>query len=217
MVKLDTFLNTPSGINSLTIIGGKHMKPFKLVSRLTLLVWIAVIGFGCQKNGPVETADVVKGQAPQFIKLPQSDGLQKPITVTARITKDKGGELRLQYEHGEGSNELDVDMKLKFPKDAVSADLDVSMTIDDEVLMTTVDISFAPHGIQFLRPAILDVDAKGLDLSGVPVNAKITLYYSNNGVWEEVEVKKVEIDLADGEVELEDGEIKHFSRYAFGY
>ena len=193
------------------------MKAFNLVSRLTLLVWIAVIGFGCQKNGPVETADVVKGQAPQFIKLPQSDGLQKPITVTARITKDQGGELKLHYKHDEGSKELDVNMKLNFPKDAVSADLDVSMTIDDEVLMTTVDISFAPHGIQFLRPAILDVNAAGLDLSGVPANAKISLYYNNNGVWEEVQIKKVKVDLEEGKVKLKDGEIKHFSQYAFGY
>ena len=198
------------------------MKPFDLASRLAVMVLIAAIGIGCQKNGPVETADVVKGQAPQFIKLPQNpegNTLNKIISASQLITAKDGGEVILDYKYAAGTfGEVAIKATLKFLPGSVSKDLQVTLSVDDEVLLTRVDLSFDPHGAYFLKPAILDVEAKGVDLSGVSAE-RLKVYYENQvtNQWDVIPTKEIIVKTHEGYVKCIEASLEHFSRYAFGY
>ncbi len=195
------------------------MKRFDLLPKITLLVWIAIVAQGCQKAGPVEPADGSTKQAPAFIKLPKNNALHKIISVTKTIYAQSGGELKLNYDYGEGAKKVNIDVSLKFEPGSVSRDVDITLSVDDAVLMTTIDLSFAPEGLVFLKPAILDVNAQGLDLSGIPPGANINLYYFNKqtGTWEQIPTRRISVNISNGQLQCKDGEIPHFSRYAFGY
>jgi hypothetical protein len=192
------------------------MKRFAVVPMLVFLISVLIWGAGCQNAGPVEPASMSASQTPQFIALPKNNSLHKLISATEVITPQNGGTLRLNYDYGSGTSRVNIDISLNFPSGAVTENTAVTLTVDDAVLMTNIDLSFGPQ-MKFLKPGLLDVNAKGLDLSGVPSNATVRFYYYNNGAWEEIPVKRISVDLSQGKVECRDGEISHFSRYAFGF
>jgi hypothetical protein len=184
------------------------MKLSNVVTRLALAASIGILGLGCEKAGPVETADAL-AEGPQLIKLPPSNALRKVVSVTERITVRDGGQLAINT-FGQWPF---VVASLTFPKRAVSQDVDITMTLDDQ----TLAFDFDPDGISFSKPAMLDVYARGLDLSGVPPWKKVKLFYCDGGQWVEMKTGRVSANAWTGELSCDNGEIPHFSRYAFGY
>ena len=186
------------------------------------LLGLVIFSPGCQNDGPVGVqTDPAAAQEPAFITLPANMSLQKTIGDTALITPQHGGELKLNYKYKYVAStgvqkELNVTMSLKFPQGAVDDSLVVSLRMDDQVLRSSVDITFNPHGSTFLKPAILDVDVKGMDVAGFSPNDSIWLYYYDNGTWVKMVAKKIDFNFNNGEIKCNDGQLPHFSRYAFG-
>ena len=189
------------------------MKTTNLITRVTLGVLLAAWIIGCQGEGPVGVVEAPKSQTPDFIKLaPVNRSLSKIVTSSALITVKDGGTLTLEYSTSTSSLKL----RLDFPPGAVSQDITASVSLDDT--MRTIDITFSPSPTSFLKPALLDVDATGLDFSGLPSNTQIKFYYRNldTGIWEEMPTKKLDENIPQGWLKCDNGQVPHFSIYAFG-
>ena len=82
-----------------------------------------------------------------------------------------------------------------------------------------IDATFYPHGITFSgdKPALLNIGAKNVDLSGVNPNT-LRLYYDNEetGQWEEIQTYDIIVKQDEGYVKVINAELWHFSRYAIG-
>jgi hypothetical protein len=130
-----------------------------------------------------------------------------------------GGTLNVTFSYKGKTGKVDVNVTLKIPAGALPNDQVLTMSVDEQTLSGFVDLTFGPHGTMFLTPALLNINATGLDLSSVPPNAKVQLYYYNptTNTYELMVVKNVFIDLKNGAIKCQDGQLPHFSRYAFGY
>jgi hypothetical protein len=100
---------------------------------------------------------------------------------------------------------------------AVQQDLDLSMSTDDELLMGDVYLTFGPHGTIFSPPAVLNIDAFGLDLSGIDPQA-INVYYDNEevGTWELMQSTEIIVKPDENYLKVVGALLPHFSRYAIG-
>ena len=196
-------------------------KPGSLLSGSLLAVATLLNMGGCLNNSPLapEEESLSSQGKLQFLKIGDGNpSLKKVIQVSQLITKENGGELILKHEINRGDESVEVELILKVLPRTVSGDTEFTLSLDDQYLITNVDFTFGPHGIIFSKPALLSVEAEGLDLSNIHSD-KIDLYYDNpdTGQWEKMKCKEIEVDLEDGEIEVEEGEIPHFSRYAIGW
>ena len=155
-----------------------------------------------------------------FIPLgPESHGLAKVVQSTQFVTQQSGGTLSLQFKPPRrDSAEVQVIVTLVVLPHTISEDAELSLSLDDQTLIGGVDVTFQPHGITFSRPAILNIQAKGLDLSGTNPE-KIDIYYDNpdSGQWEKMARKQVIVKPENGFINVVAAEIPHFSRYAVGW
>jgi len=137
------------------------------------------------------------------------------------ITPANGGRIELNFQSSYldsagMTRNLDVRMSLTFPPNAVTESLVATMSLDDQVLRSTIDLTFGPHGTAFLRPALLDVDVRGIDLSGLRPQDRLYLWYKDNGTWVRMDAQSIQVDVQQGRVRCNNGELPHFSAYAFG-
>jgi hypothetical protein len=145
--------------------------------------------------------------------------LNKTIVVSDSVTYKNGGQLFLNFKvKGKDTVDVHVIINLNILPHAVNEDTELSLTLDEETLLGNVDVTFAPHGIEFLRPAILNIQAKGLDLAGIDPD-KIDIYYDNPelGEWEKMPRKQVQVNEKNGFINVVAAEIPHFSRYAVAW
>ncbi len=200
------------------------MKNIKRIAR-TIIIGIFISGLlagfsGCQKADPLSssaavTKNTAAGQEFNILsfKGKNNRSLNKTTTVSKFIKANRGGTLYLEHEHGD----LDVEISLTIPRNSMSENAEIEISLNDDQFLGAVDVVFQPHGITFSRPAILNIDAKGLDMSGVNPN-DIDLYYVNeeSGQWEQMQYDDLDVDIDDGEgeIEVKDARLPHFSRYA---
>lgn len=182
-----------------------------------LAVSLAVIGCSQQSNS-VQPIEVTRSlvQTPEFLKLPKrlSKSLQKTVSVTQFIYAAQGGTLRLQdtYAAAPDSHIVTLDIALEFKPGDLPYDASLSMSVDDELFVTTVGLTFGPHGIVFNDPAKLSVKATGLDAGSGTV--KMKLYYLNDqNVWERMPASNAVYRA--GSIDAH-GKLPHFSQYSFG-
>ena len=177
---------------------------------------------GCQNDSPVSFQDnPVTASGPQFIKLPGTHGLGKIVADTAVITPEHGGRLELDFKYSyvdtDGvTRKLDASLSVTFQPHGVTDTLVATMSLDDQVLQSNVDLTFGPHGTTFLKPALLDVNVSGIDLSALSPKDRVYLYYIDNGNWIRMDAKKIDVNVKKGQLKCQDGELPHFSAYAFG-
>jgi hypothetical protein len=95
---------------------------------------------------------------------------------------------------------------LTFPPEALSEDtwITIEMTEDG-----TMGVELGPHGIQFDRPVILEMDLTGTTGEGMSKAASTLWYNDYEGWWEEM--PHLESDANTLKSELE-----HFSKYNAG-
>jgi hypothetical protein len=186
------------------------------------LLGLVIFVPGCQNDSPVSFQDnSTTASGPQYIQLPKNQSLAKIVGDTAVISPEKGGQLavNLKYSYVDSvgvNRKLDARLTLTFPPGAVMDTLLATMSVDDQVLRSAVDLTFGPHGPVFLKPALLDVNINGLDLSALNPKDKVYLWYIDNGTWIRMDAKKVDFDVKKGTLICQDGELPHFSMYAFG-
>ncbi len=108
-------------------------------------------------------------------------------------------------------------MTLRILPKTISDDVEVSISLDDQQFIGNMDVVFQPHGITFSQPAILNIAASGLDLTGMNPNA-IDIYYDNTetGQWEKMEREAILVNIVDGAIVVVNALLPHFSRYAIG-
>jgi hypothetical protein len=159
-----------------------------------------------------------------FIPLPKAPaGLKKGgiLYDSELISARKGGKLQIDYTYQDAADKITVSITLTVPKYALPYDQVLTMTLDEETLTGSIDVNvvFGPHGTNFLTPALLDIDTKGLDLSSLPPDADVQLYYfdPDSGNYEPMGAKKETCNFKKGEIRCKGGRLPHFSRYAFGY
>jgi hypothetical protein len=200
------------------------MKKSNVVAALLAGILLGGMVIGCKNDSPVGPQDnPVTASGPQFIKLPKVHSLGKILATTTVITPEHGGRLVLNFRsdvdghhwtHDQGTQDLEVKMSLTFPPHSVTDTLVATMSLDDQVLLSNV--TFAPHGSVFLMPALLDVDARGIDLTGLKPTDRVYLWYKDNGTWIKMKSKSVKIYIKEQRLVCQDGELPHFSAYAFG-
>jgi hypothetical protein len=192
------------------------------VAIICLLVIVANFS-GCSKDffpraakDDLVTEELAKPNTPKFLSYGKVlPSLKKTITVTKYVDEDGGGVLQLQYKIDTETGQVKVRIKLKIHRDSIEDDAEICMTVDDETFLADLDVLFGPSGLDFERPADLDVDIDNIDLTGVdPSN--VNLYYENKetGEWEIMNCKKVQVDVENGTIKVQKGELPHFSRYA---
>lgn len=193
---------------------------------LTVLLFLA--GGCATRDNPVESAvpppssqastSVLNDDGFTIIKLPSHPLLRKTVSSSAHISVRSGGRLSLKDKFSGGPyGKVSIEVKLKFEPRSLTDDADVSLSIDDQLLLTNVDLTFGPHGLTFLKPASLDVHVKGVDLSSLNGKTPDFCYYNETtGTWEIIQSKKIKVNFKKGEIDCQDALIWHFSIYAFG-
>ena len=213
-----------------------------------LLTASVLIMTGCKNTTPLDAAYSDSDNTANisdndlnfiFLSAVEDDGmsfLKKDILVQEFITADKGGTLELKYnwidESSEGFEEVQteystlykqdinltdkskVKITLKVLPDALDEDMLLSLDFNDSVLAMT----FAPHGLVFNTPAILNIKVKDVDLTAVGTSG-IGVYYENleTGTWDLMESEKTSVSVKDGKLEIKNALLPHFSRYAVAY
>ncbi len=204
------------------IIVPKGGNMIRSLSRVALLraSATAISLVGCQKDsltGPTETS-LAQGGAVRLLALPKGS-LHKVETDSALVTVQSGGNLQIHYKEValRGTKKtLKLDLQVSFAPGAVSDDFVATVSTDAYYAMSSLDMTFGPHGAQFLKPARVSMHVTGMDLGDIPADAQLHLYYLDNGEWV-VMPGTVTINPQTGEVKCQDGELPHFSQYAFGY
>jgi len=157
--------------------------------------------------------------------------LNKLVTKSKWISPWYGGTLTMEFFEATASSltasyaaaqTLKAKTTLEVLPGAVSSWVNISVTMDDELaMMGDIDMEFAPHGLVFNTPAILNIEAYNLDLSGLSsadLGTTFGLYYDNveTGKWEKMVSEDFEINIDEGFVKVINAELPHFSRYAIG-
>ena len=138
--------------------------------------------------------------------------LKKVVSVSQWVTKQDGGELILDYNGSDHDNgDAKVTISLTVSPKAISSDANLILSLDDQYL----DIAFNPHGITFSDPALLNIEAQNLDLSGIDPD-QINIHYDNpdTGQWEVVPSYDIIVDAEERYLRVVDAQLPHFSRYA---
>jgi hypothetical protein len=168
---------------------------------------------GCQQDSPSEPVSSAPSVTPSFLELPAPSArtLKKQVTASAFITVAQGGTLELHdnYIKADG-HRFRLDISLELQPGAMPYDADLTMSVDDSLFVSTLEMTYGPHGIVFNKPARLSVTATGLDLDGA--SRRLKLYYIENDVWTEMPASNAIYYAGDlwGH-----GKLPHFSKYGF--
>ncbi len=192
------------------------------LSRVACLLAFGTAFFlvGCQKDsltGPAETSQA-QGPFVRLLELPKGS-LHKVSTTSETITVQSGGKLQIHYAEDDpvgGKDALKIDVEVRFAPGSVSDDFVASMTADANYAMTSLNLSFGPQNVTFLKPAEVKMHVTGMNLSRLPAGAELRLYLVEDGTWVPMP-GTVTFNARTGEVKCLDGQLPHFSRYAFGY
>ncbi len=115
-----------------------------------------------------------------------------------------------------GRNELSYsDVSLEILPNAIEQDTEIEISLETTELVGGVAVTFQPHGTIFTTPAILNVEARGVDFSGIDPGA-INIYYDNQetGQWEAMLRDDIIVDVNAGTIKVINALLPHFSRYA---
>ena len=127
----------------------------------------------------------------------------------------RGGTLELEHT---GDNKLHISLSLKILSGTISRDAQVSISLDDTQFLVNLDVVFSPHGVTFSQPAILNIEAEGLDLGGINPDV-LDIYYDNQekGQWEPMPRDQIKVDVNGGKIVVKNARLPHFSRYAVAW
>ena len=197
------------------------MKTIKQIFIISMMmIFISILVIGCQQNPTSADSRMTteQGAASKDLKIinynSELNGLKKVVTCTKWVTWQDGAELKLACK---GDNSEAVKLVLKVLQHTISQDAELSISMDDAQLSGNFDMVFLPHGVTFSSPALLNIEAKNLDISGISPD-EINIYYDNQetGQWEVMNSKEIIVKVDEGYIKIVDAELPHFSRYAIG-
>jgi hypothetical protein len=140
-------------------------------------------------------------------------GRSRTVSVTQHIVASQGGTISISYAYWTLLGKCSRDASLTIPPRALDTDMDITVALDSAV----VGVRFAPEGLVFKTPALLNFSSKGLDLTNVLSGTVYSLYYdSETGLYQQESCNRLATNVLNGSIGCANGEIPHFSRYAFG-
>jgi hypothetical protein len=170
------------------------------------------LGYYDENNQPIATDGLL------IVSL-GSDMFQlgEKVEVRGLITVADGGELDFRNSWKANDRKYELKMKLKVEPGSINKDAEFILSMDQERFIWNLDVLFHPHGIVFSKPALLDIEASGLDLKELKPNS-LGFFYDNtdNSEWEKMVFKQLNVDVMKGEIRLKGAQLPHFSRYAVG-
>jgi hypothetical protein len=182
--------------------------------------------YSCSNNNPMESpAGDTTGLnfVDVTIDAPALDKGGDPgmlATERAWISKKDGGLLRY-VRRGIHVKDRIARVILEVLPDGVDESLEISLALEKGIFFGTIGMQYAPHGLVFNKPAILNIRAENLDLSALDAATidKLQLYYDNRvtGKWELMQCDKIVIDIEAGILRVVNGRLPHFSRYALAW
>lgn len=181
---------------------------------LAVLIISISIFMACQQQPSLapDLGSSIENQQSQSIRIipfkDQFSGLKKVMTATSFVSWDQGGSLALFNESAPY-----ISLSLEVPAQSIDQDRDISVNLETDLLQT----NFGPHGTTFQDPAILNLEAGGLDLDGVDP-ASLGVYYidEDTGALELMDTQDIQVDFDRSTVKVVNARIPHFSRYAIG-
>ena len=200
-----------------------------------------LIFFGCshEDNSVVSpvTQDKSVAEKPAWLKAAEDQGLtlltlppntekslQKRTSTTKYVQYDKWSFLSISDKYKSGRQFVTILASLTIRPYSLESNQWISMGFTDDYLVTDVnvqlgpvDMSFGPNGTDFLKPALLNVVAYGLDLSAWSQddNIQLACYNESTGRWEIVPAARIIFNVRLGYLQCVNGELSHFSRYGF--
>lgn len=194
------------------------MRKMRPIVAASLCLLLQAVFAGCRRTSPPTSPDsgVSEGEL-RFVRLRAPEGgpvlCGSETYVEGEVTPERAATLRLEYE----SEGLEVGVRLHVRAHAVSEAAIWSLRLHPDLLLTEVGFVFGPAGLEFLRSGMLDIEAEGLDLSGVDPES-VGLYRElESGLWELIDPIHLRVwTRGSGNESLVNGVwwIEHFSRYA---
>lgn len=188
----------------------------KLVSQFWAIAFLVATLVGCQAENPLAVPVAPAASTPEFVPLPQplTPSLKKVVTARAYFTVANGGTLALHDSYVAANGQtVTLDVVLTARPGDMPYDADLTMVLDDSLLMSSVDLTFGPHGIVFNRALELRMEANGINLDPTLSNNLKLFYIQEDNTWEKMPGSNAQYQntALDGK-----GKLPHFSRYAFG-
>lgn len=212
--------------------GNREMKNIQgRIITVILTLFLASLAFmGCDQTSPLAANDLNEPSASPKNELKfitwgdKSQSLNKIIEKTGWISKSWGGFLMLTSNYSFwGSSQTDpnlpkISVTFYVKPGSVSESVEISMSMDDQIVGGNIDMKFGPSGTVFSPAAYLTISAENVDLAGVnPATLNIFYVNSQTGEWEPIPSDGVTVDLAAGKILVKNARIPHFSRYALAY
>lgn len=191
---------------------------------ILLIITVSLMTFiACENQDPMSTNSLEQpstGKTLTFLKFPKAENsLNKIVTASSWITVASGGHIKLSHKaENPNGGTSSCKISLNVENGSISEDAELSLSLDDaDFFIGNFDMVFAPHGIVFSNPALLNIEIKNADFSNLNPD-DLNIYYDNpdTGEWELMESDEVIVDASTGYIKIVDGEIPHFSRYAIG-
>jgi hypothetical protein len=185
------------------------------ITAITAIVITSLL-MGCaETNNPVSAPATGNTPAVSVLDLPASasHSLAK-VSDPVVITPQDGGVVTVTNTYTTLTGKTaSMIMTLTFDPGTVTAPTTVTIALDDRKVMA----DFSPSGTVFQKPAHLDADITGLNLSTLPATTKLNLYYLSGSNIEKIAVQTLNWDATTGTLQCRGGMLQHFSIYGFGF
>jgi ABC-type glycerol-3-phosphate transport system substrate-binding protein len=210
--------------------GSTRMNTTRIARALGMALIGAALISGCSKDSSVDpsdtpptainpsTGDSVVVQTVKAIVWPSPNQAETDVLVdSAYVTPNSSCTVKVKWSNWDPyHNKLStVSFTLRVPPGAVSSPKMISITVDKNAPEITAE--FGPSGTVFLTPALLDVQASGIDLTGFSPSDHMDLWYVNASGWVgTMQYDRFMFDPTRAWLLVTDIQIPHFSRYCFG-
>ena len=187
----------------------------------------SVIGPTTQNNSILEKPNWLKAAEAQGVKilsLPPSTekSLDKRTEVTKYVYFNRASNLSIYDSYKSNNHFVVIIANLTILPYSLEKSTWITMGFASDYLVTNVtlgpvDMNFGPDGITFKKPALFNLVAYGLDLTGWSEgdNLQLACFNENTQLWEAVPSQKIMFNVKTGFLQCVNGQLSHFSRYGF--
>lgn len=179
-----------------------------------LFALLTLFALGCSEQSnvlaPITNLSL---KEPNWIALPQAEGMQVNAVVTTSRTIDgsKGGTIALNNSYSGGLfGTVTLTSSLLFPKGAHLGKVTFTVSHDDSYCVSTFGPSY-----KFSKDLTLNVKYTGVNLSGINSSTVKFAYLAADGSVEYALNDRIILNAATGTLQVINAKLPHFSRYGF--
>jgi len=181
------------------------------MKKLFILLLIGIFLSACSEknslNEPTVSSEI------SFVKMPASSQIAKTVVFSKIINGTAGGQIYFYHSYTAADGKcVQISGSLEVPAGAFTGEKEISLNLDDEYAM----IDFSPSPYQFNIPLKLNLQYKGLNLSGVNSGTINFYYISDDGAAAElIKAQSRIFNLSSGTLGIIKAELNHFSRFGW--